>query len=119
MSAVASRPHHAANAKGCTITVSVSGSDPNVNQTTALTMSGSPRISTFSCGPAGTTFDMWIPNHRNGSSATKPAIGPETPMSNSARFDGNASRIRITAPNVPERKIGGAGMKYGSVASTL
>jgi hypothetical protein len=38
-------------------------------------------------------------------------------MSNSAFFDGNASRIRMTAPSVPVRGLG-AGMKYGRVAST-
>ena len=39
-----------------------------------------------------------------------------TPMSNTARRDGIAERIRMTAPNVPTPN--GTGMKNGSVEST-
>jgi hypothetical protein len=48
-----------------------------------------------------------------------PAIGPATPISNTAFRDGMGDMIRIKAPNVPAGPIiGGVGMKYGRVAST-
>jgi hypothetical protein len=46
----------------------------------------------------------------------KPAISPAIAMSKSAVRLGNASRILITAPSVPDSD--GNGRKKGSVAST-
>ena len=55
-----------------------------------------------------------------GSKAIKPAIGPATPMSNTARRVGIGESILIKAPNVPAGPtIGGVGKKNGNVASTL
>ena len=52
-----------------------------------------------------------------GSASAKPASGPAMPMSKSARRVVIGSLILMTAPNVPNRvKIGGAGIKKGSVA---
>jgi hypothetical protein len=56
-----------------------------------------------------TTFDHDMPTINTGTSTAKPAIGPATPMSNSAARVGKPSRMRMTAPNVPASV--GAGMK--------
>jgi len=53
-----------------------------------------------------------------GKSATKPAKGPASPISKSARRDGMGDFIFMNAPNVPARNSGGAGIKKGSVALT-
>ena len=50
---------------------------------------------------------------------TKPANGPETPISTRASRFGIGDRILINAPIVPMIKSGGGtGMKYGKVART-
>ena len=46
-------------------------------------------------------------------------MGPDAPMSRSARRVGITPRIRMTAPIVPKGLKSGMGMKYGSDASTL
>ena len=54
-----------------------------------------------------------------GIKAIKPAIGPATPISNTALRDGIGESIFMNAPNVPAGPIiGGVGIKYGNVAST-
>ena len=54
-----------------------------------------------------------------GINAMNPAIGPATPISNTAVRDGIGDFIRMNAPNVPAGPIiGGVGIKNGSVAST-
>jgi hypothetical protein len=45
---------------------------------------------------------MDIPANSNGTSTTKPPIGPATAISNNAVRSGNGSRILITAPIVPD-----------------
>ena len=55
-----------------------------------------------------------MPVIATGISAIKPAIGPATPMSKTARRDGIGERILINAPNVPAGPIiGGVGRKNG------
>ncbi len=48
-----------------------------------------------------------MPMNKAGTRTTKPAIGPAIPMSNSMRLVGIGSRIRMTAPSVPDNPIGG------------
>jgi hypothetical protein len=61
------------------------------------------------------TVECPRPYSRIGIATMKPAIGPATPMSNSARRSVNGARMRMTAPKVPNS--GGPGMKNGRVAS--
>jgi hypothetical protein len=52
-----------------------------------------------------------------GARKMKPATGPATPISKSARLVGMWERMRMKAPNVPVPGMGD-GRKKGSVAST-
>ena len=55
-----------------------------------------------------------------GISAIKPAIGPATPMSKTARRDGIGDNILIKAPNVPAGPIiGGVGTVFGPLLGAL
>jgi hypothetical protein len=70
--------------------------------------------------PSGTfaTCDIATPMKSAGTATRNPAIGPAMPMSNSIRFSGIGSRMRMNAPSVPKIEIG-IGRKNGSDASTL
>ena len=63
------------------------------------------------CG--GASLETQNPATANGNSATNPASGPASPISNSARRDGIGDFILMNAPKVPARNSGGAGMKKG------
>ena len=64
-----------------------------------------------------TTVDRFRPMISATTATMKPASGPATPMSNSARRFMIGPRKRIIAPNVPT-KYGGPGMNNGSDAGT-
>ena len=65
-----------------------------------------------------TTVDRLRPMINATTAAMKPANGPATPMSNSARRFTIGPRSRMIAPNVPI-KYGGPGINNGSDAGTL
>src|SRR5687767_10282575 len=69
-------------------------------------------------GGGGAGSDVRSAAQATGMMTRKPASGPATPMSKSARREGMGERILMKAPSVPARKGGGTGMKKGSVAST-
>ena len=54
-----------------------------------------------------------------GSAITRPASGPEAPMSSRALRERMRPRIEMIAPMVPKGLKRGSGMKNGSEASTL
>ena len=64
--------------------------------------------------------DSASPRNSSGTATTNPAIGPAMPISKSAILSGIRDLMRMNAPSVPVRNgMGGTGMKYGRVASTL
>ena len=67
--------------------------------------------------PSRTRCDIAIPVNSAGTATMNPAIGPAIPISNSIRFCGIGSRMRMNAPIVPVSSTG-TGMKKGSDAST-
>ncbi|MCH7782657.1 AAA family ATPase [candidate division KSB1 bacterium] len=79
---------------------------------------GSPRLPPI-IGWTSRISDLSKPIIIAGIATIIPAIGPAAPISNSARLFFIGVRIFITAPNVPIKNGGGAGRKYGKVASTL
>ena len=66
------------------------------------------------------TSERLRPTNNEGIATKKPAIGPAAPIWMSADLLVIADFIFIKAPKVPIKNInGGAGIKYGYVASTL
>src|SRR5215218_6741576 len=79
---------------------------------------GSLKMMTPSEGSGGAGREVRSAAQATGMMTRKPASGPATPMSKSARRDGIGDLILMNAPSVPAMKGGGMGMKKGSVAST-
>ena len=47
------------------------------------------------------SVERYMPRMSAGTSTTNPAMGPAMPTSKSTLREGNASRMRMTAPSVP------------------
>ena len=96
------------------------GSVPWTSQVMKRNSSGSPRKSPPASAASRSTVASRIPSHNTGRQTRKPASGPATPMSKSARRCGIGLRMRMKAPSVPTRLTPGTGngMKKGSVTST-
>ena len=62
------------------------------------------RVAVHAAAARASTFDRCMPRRAAGTSTTKPPIGPAMAMSNSAARVGNASRILMTAPSVPDER---------------
>src|SRR3989304_6868464 len=91
---------------------------PNPAVAASWNINGKPIDNPLPVVGSGMIGDIDRPRNSAGTRTANPAIGPAIPMSKRTRRFGNASLILMTAPSVPV--IGrGAGMKYGSVASTL
>ena len=87
---------------------------PNTIQVSRRMSSESPKVMAPCSGSTIPTRDHCRPRSRAGIATTSPASGPATAMSKSEFRSRAGDRMRITAPMVPNRKIGGgAGMKNG------
>src|SRR5438270_11360308 len=84
----------------------------------SLSSGGSLKMSTPSDGSGGAGLAVSSAATATGMMTRKPASGPATPMSKSARREGIGDLILMNAPSVPAMNGGGMGMKKGSVAST-
>ena len=61
--------------------------------------------------------DIQRPMNSAGTATTNPAIGPATPMSNSAILSGKRDLIRMNAPSVPV-SVKSSGAAAGSTAAS-
>src|SRR3954453_15776454 len=100
-------PNQAAKTTGWMLTDDPSGTAPKVTHVASLNSSGSPSEKPSMSGGTGITFERGMPQKSSGTTTTNPPSGPPIAMSKSARRVGNASRILMTAPIVPDSEGNG------------